>query len=119
MVQLVQTLLGLYPFAPAKMLALVRPRLPAWLGAVTVRRLRVGDAQVSIRFERAGDGTTGYEVIERQGELRVVAVPPPDDVEVGGESWTERLARWGLEHAPGRIARAARIALGAENPIDD
>jgi len=118
-VQLVQTLLGLYPFAPAKMLALVRPRLPAWLGAVTVRRLRVGDAQVSIRFERAGDGTTGYEVIERQGELRVVAVPPPDDVEVGGESWTERLARWGLEHAPGRIARAARIALGAENPIDD
>jgi glycogen debranching enzyme len=111
-VQLVQNLLGLYPFAPAKLLALVRPRLPAWLDTVTLRRLRVGDALVSIRFERAGDGTTDHEVIERQGELRVVAVPPPDDVEADRESWTERLVRWGLEHAPGRIARAARIALG-------
>ena len=111
-VQLVQTLLGLYPFAPAKVLALVRPRLPAWLRAVTLQRVRVGDASVSLRFERAGDGTTRHEVIERQGELLVVVVSPPDDVDAGRESWTERLARWGLEHAPGRIARAARIALG-------
>ena len=37
MVQLVQTMLGLYPFAPAHVLALVRPRLPEWLPAVTVR----------------------------------------------------------------------------------
>jgi glycogen debranching enzyme len=110
-VQLVQTLLGLYPFAPAKMLALVRPRLPAWLDAVTLRRIRVGEALVSIRFERAADGTTGHEVIERQGDLLVVAMPPPNDLETGQESWMERLAEWGLQHAPGRIARAARIAL--------
>lgn len=113
MVQLVQTLLGLYPFAPAKMLALVRPRLPAWLDVVILRRVRVGEAVVSIRFERFGDGTTGYELIEREGEIAVVEVAPPDDVE-GRGSWRERLARWGLEHAPGRVARAARIALGVE-----
>ena len=111
-VQLVQTLLGLYPFAPAKLLALVRPRLPAWLGAVTLRRVRVGDAVVSLRFERAGDGTTAHEVIEQEGDLLVVSVPPPNDPEAGRESWRERLMKWGLEHAPGRIARAARIALG-------
>jgi len=29
-------------------------------------------------------------------------------------SWTERLAHWGLDHAPGRLARAARIALGED-----
>ncbi|HEV8580561.1 MAG TPA: glycogen debranching N-terminal domain-containing protein [Thermoanaerobaculia bacterium] len=109
-VQLVQTLLGVYPFAPARTLALVQPQLPEGVGAVTLRRVRVGDAVVSIRFERAGDGTVAHEVIERQGELLVVSVPPPDDV--APESWTERLARWGLAHAPGRIARAARIAIG-------
>jgi hypothetical protein len=110
-VQLVQTLLGLYPFAPAKVLALARPRLPPWLRAVTLRRVRVGDAMVSLRFERAGDGTTAYEVIEREGDLLVVTVPPPNDVN-DAESWKERLVRWGFEHAPGRIARTARIALG-------
>ncbi|MFL6263693.1 MAG: glycogen debranching N-terminal domain-containing protein [Thermoanaerobaculia bacterium] len=111
-VLLVQAMLGLYPFAPARTLALVRPRLPSWLETVTLRRVRVGDATVSIRFERASDGTTGHEVIEREGRLLVVEVPPPDDVETGRQSWADRLALWGLEHAPGRLARAARIALG-------
>jgi glycogen debranching enzyme len=111
-VLLVQAMLGLYPFAPARTLALVRPRLPRWLDAVTLRRIRVGDATVSLRFERASDGTTRHEVIEREGHLLVVEAPPPDDVETGRESWSDRLARWGLEHAPGRLAKAARIAMG-------
>lgn len=111
---LVQAMLGLYPFAPARTLALVRPRLPPWLDAVTLRRVRVGDATVSLRFERASDGTTRHEVIERQGHLLVVEAPPPDDVEIGRESWADRLARWGLEHAPGRLAQAARIAMGGD-----
>jgi glycogen debranching enzyme len=114
MVQLVQTLLGLFPFAPAKVLALIRPRLPDWIDAVTLRRVRVGDAVVSLRFERAADGTTVQEVIEREGDLLVVAAPPPNDVNAGEEGWKERLARWGLDHVPGRIARAARIAMGAD-----
>ncbi|HEY3568437.1 MAG TPA: glycogen debranching N-terminal domain-containing protein [Thermoanaerobaculia bacterium] len=115
-VLLVQTMLGLYPFAPARTLALVRPRLPSWLETVTLRQVRVGNATVSIRFERASDGTTGHEVIEREGRLLVVEVPPPEDVETGRQSWADRLAHWGLDHAPGRLARAARIALGEAEP---
>ena len=46
-IQNAQILLGLYPFAPLNLLALVRPRLPAWLPTVTLRNLRVGDARVS------------------------------------------------------------------------
>ncbi|HZC02436.1 MAG TPA: glycogen debranching N-terminal domain-containing protein [Gammaproteobacteria bacterium] len=110
-VQLVQTLLGLYPFAPAQTLTLVRPRLPAWLDAVTVRRVRVGDARVSIRFEREADGRAAHEVIERKGTLHIITVPPPEDVN-GKTSWLDTIKEWALEHAPGRLARAARIAFG-------
>src|SRR5215210_5605065 len=46
LIQLVQIMLGLYPFASLNVLALVRPRLPAWLPAVTLRRVRVGGAVV-------------------------------------------------------------------------
>ncbi len=111
-IQLVQILLGLYPFAPARLLALVRPRLPEGVDALTVRRLRVGGAVVSIRFERREDGTADHSVIEKQGDLHVLAVPPPQDLERGEESWGDRLKAWLLEHAPGRTAAALRVALG-------
>src|SRR5262245_58823094 len=55
-IQMAQTLLGLYPFAPAHLVALIRPALPAWLDSVIIHNLRVGAARVSIRFERARDG---------------------------------------------------------------
>jgi hypothetical protein len=110
-VQLVQILLGLYPFAPAQTLTLVRPRLPAWLDAVTVRHVRVGDARVSIRFEREADGRVAHEVIERKGTLHIITVPPPEDVS-GQTSWLDTIKEWALEHAPGRLARTARIAFG-------
>lgn len=111
-VQLVQILLGLYPFAPARALAVVRPRLPSWVDAVTVRRIRVGDAVVSLRFERQEDGSTRLEVIEREGALLVATMPPPQDLRPEAESSTNRLKEWLLGHAPGRTAVAARIALG-------
>jgi glycogen debranching enzyme len=111
-VSVVQALLGLYPFAPARLLTLIRPRLPEWLPVLVVRRIRVGDAMVSLRFERRRDGTTEHEVIEREGELLVLNAPPPEPVTPHG--WREGLARWVLDHAPGRLARAARIALGAD-----
>jgi glycogen debranching enzyme len=110
-VQAVQIMLGLYPFAAAGILGIVRPRLPAWLPSLTVRRLRVGDAVVDIRFERRDDGSADVEVLERSGSLRVVPAPPPDDVG-DGMGLRERLTAWALEHAPGRTARALRIALG-------
>jgi glycogen debranching enzyme len=68
---LVQSLLGIVPFAPFHLL-LVDPVLPAWLPEVTVRNLRVGDATVSLRFKRAADGRSRYAVTQKTGELRVI-----------------------------------------------
>lgn len=113
-IQFVQVLLGLYPFAPARTLAIIRPRLPAWLPVLTVRRLRVGDARVGIRFERQQDGSTAWDVIERDGLLLVTGAAPPQDLRPEAEHTTEMLKAWLLEHAPGRTARALRVALGIE-----
>jgi glycogen debranching enzyme len=117
MVQLVQALLGLYPFAPAQLLAVVRPRLPEWLPSVTVRHLRVGEAAVSIRFERNRDGTTSFEVVEKHGTLFVTEVPPPQDVNPRGQTFAETTKMWLLDRAPGRLATALRLALGDDEQI--
>ena len=71
---LVQSLLGLVPYAPARLL-LVDPILPDWLPELSVKRLRVGDATVSLRFRRERDGSASYEVTDRDGTLRVVRQP--------------------------------------------
>jgi glycogen debranching enzyme len=113
-VQMAQTILGIYPFAPASVLALVRPALPAWLRSATVRNLRVGAGRVSIRFERSADGTTTYEVLEKSGPLHVLRVVPPQEVVPGQQRWTDTVISWLLDHAPGRTAAALRIALGEE-----
>jgi glycogen debranching enzyme len=111
-VQLLQVLLGIYPFAPLGALGLVRPRLPGSVRSVTVRDLRVGDATVTLRFERGSDGTTEHEVVDRRGRLLVIEAPPPQDV--GGRDPVDAIKAWAIEHAPGRDARAFRIALGLE-----
>jgi glycogen debranching enzyme len=111
-VQAVQAMLGLYPFAPLGVLAIVRPQLPSWLPALTVRRLRVGRATVSLRFERQADGGAAHEVLEQDGPLLVVTGPPPNAAT--GRSPIEWVAEAGIRIAPGRQARALRIALGLE-----
>ncbi|HEX8170708.1 MAG TPA: glycogen debranching N-terminal domain-containing protein [Thermoanaerobaculia bacterium] len=68
---LLQAMLGLYPYAPLRML-IVDPHLPDWLPEVTLRDLRVGDATVTIRFR--GDG---YRVLRKRGKLHVVQQPMP------------------------------------------
>ena len=77
--RLIQAMLGIYAFAPAHTLVLVRPRLPEWLPRVLVRRIRVGDGRVSLRFERGRDGYAGAEIVERSGTLFVLDVPPPQN----------------------------------------
>lgn len=67
---LLQTTLGLHPNALARELRIIRPLLPDWLGSVTLRGLRVGDAAVDLRFERS-HGVTLVAVLRREGELRV------------------------------------------------
>jgi len=71
---LVQCLLGAVPCAPLRLL-LVDPLLPPWLPELTIRDLRVGDAVVSLRFERDAKGESHFEVIEKRGSLRVVRQP--------------------------------------------
>ncbi|HEV2875255.1 MAG TPA: glycogen debranching N-terminal domain-containing protein [Thermoleophilaceae bacterium] len=51
---LVATGLGLVPDALAGRLRVVRPLLPRWVGRLSLEGLRVGDARVDLRFERAG-----------------------------------------------------------------
>ncbi|MNT59775.1 hypothetical protein D3C72_1973120 [compost metagenome] len=82
MVLLVQTLIGTVPLAPLKTLAL-DPSLPDWLPALTLSDLPVGDARVSLRFERDRSGRTHYEVLAKRGPLRVIRLAPPDDLETG------------------------------------
>jgi hypothetical protein len=113
-VQLVQIQLGIFPFAAAGVLGLVRPRLPTWLPDVTLHGLRVGGATVSLRFRRGDDGEAEHEVLDRTGRLRVIEVPPPADASAGGEPLHDRLVRWGVGHMPGATARALRIAIGVE-----
>jgi hypothetical protein len=49
--------LGLRPDAWNHRLRIVRPHLPSWLREVTVRGLRVGQAEVELHFERTPRGT--------------------------------------------------------------
>jgi glycogen debranching enzyme len=69
---LLQCLLGLYPYAPLKLL-LLDPHLPSWLPEITLRNLRIGGSVVTLRFYGEGDGSD-YEVLEQRGRLHVI--PP-------------------------------------------
>jgi glycogen debranching enzyme len=73
---LLQALLGLQPFAPFRML-FIDPHLPPWLPEITLRRLRVADVELSIRFFRKHDGQSDYEVLEQRGTLHVIRQPSP------------------------------------------
>jgi hypothetical protein len=84
------------------------------VATVTLRNIRVGDAHLSIAFTRRSDGTTSHEVLDKSGGLHVLQVPPPQDPDTSRQSWRDALAVWSLKHAPGRVARALRPALGEE-----
>ncbi|MGH8076590.1 MAG: amylo-alpha-1,6-glucosidase [Lysobacter sp.] len=73
---LLQAMLGLQPFAPFRML-FIDPHLPTWLPDITLRRLRVADTELSLRFYRKADGTSDYEVLEQRGKLHVIRQPSP------------------------------------------
>jgi glycogen debranching enzyme len=79
---LVQTLLGMRPVAALHLLAL-DPVLPPWLPEVVVKRLRVGEATVTLRFWRGSDGDSHYEVVEQEGTLHIIRQPPVDSLTVG------------------------------------
>jgi len=71
-VMMLQTMLGIQADAPGKRLRLA-PRLPHWIGEISIAGLRIGPAELSLRF--SGNGTTSaVEIIEQSGDL---------DVEIG------------------------------------
>ena len=73
---LLQSLLGLYPYAPLNLL-LLDPHLPEWLPDITLRGLRVGAADIDIRFYRKEGGESDYEVLDKRGTLHVLRQPSP------------------------------------------
>lgn len=79
---LLQSLLGARAVGALNLLAL-DPVLPPWLPEITVKRWRVGEATVSLRFWRDGDGKSQYEILEQEGALRIVRQAPVDSLGVG------------------------------------
>jgi glycogen debranching enzyme len=73
---LLQSMVGVYPYAPLKML-FVNPHLPEWLPEITLSRLRVADAVLTIRFFRTENGLSDYEIQEQEGKIHVVRQPSP------------------------------------------
>lgn len=73
---LLQSMLGLYPYAPLNLL-LLDPHLPDWLPEISVRNLHVGAGVIDLRFYRTRDGDSDYEVVDKRGHLHVVRQPSP------------------------------------------
>jgi glycogen debranching enzyme len=68
-----QAVLGLCPDAPGKRLLIVRPCLPHWLTMATIGRLKVGEAECDLCYERRGDETR-VQVLGTRGDLAVSVV---------------------------------------------
>jgi glycogen debranching enzyme len=79
---LIHTLLGLQPVAALDLLV-VDPVLPAWLPEVTLERLRIGGATVTLRFYRDPGGKSHVQVVRKRGTLRVIRQPPPESLSAG------------------------------------
>jgi glycogen debranching enzyme len=73
---LLQSMLGLYPYAPLKLL-LVDPHLPEWLPEITLENLHVGRAIASVKFFRKENGDSSFTVLDIQGKLHVIGQPSP------------------------------------------
>jgi glycogen debranching enzyme len=92
----VQTMLGLVPIGALNTL-IVDPSLPTWLPDMILRDLRVGDAKVTLRFWRAEDGSSRWEILHQQGKLHIIRQPAPESLSAG---WTKRLM--GLVGSPSK-----------------
>lgn len=73
---ILRAILGLFPYAAANLLIL-DPHLPEWLPEITVDNMRVGNARVTIHFQRRSNGSTEYRVLSREGNLHILRQPSP------------------------------------------
>jgi glycogen debranching enzyme len=68
---LLQAMLGISAMAPENTLLVKQPHLPPWLNTVELHNLRVGHSTISVVFRRQGE-TTGFSLLEKEGDLRVL-----------------------------------------------
>lgn len=68
---LLQSLLGLEPDGANARLVIRDPHLPEWAGELTLRRLRIGSAQVDLSFWRE-NARTRWRVLETRGSLTIL-----------------------------------------------
>jgi glycogen debranching enzyme len=68
---LLQAMLGISAVAHENVLTVNKPHLPSWLNEVEIRNLRVGTSTLSLVFRREGE-TTGFSLLSREGDVRVV-----------------------------------------------
>jgi glycogen debranching enzyme len=69
---LIETFLGLRLEGFEHRLRIARPLLPDYVDRIEVRNMKVGEASVSLRFERTSDNTTAVNVLRKQGRLDVI-----------------------------------------------
>jgi glycogen debranching enzyme len=74
--QILQSMLGIYPFAPLHTL-IVDPHLPDWMPELTITNLHIGEAAADLRFFRKPGGGSDYEVLDKRGHLHVLKQPSP------------------------------------------
>jgi glycogen debranching enzyme len=67
---ILQAMLGISADAPAHALRIERPMLPEWLGQIRLDGLRIGDASVTLAFERDGS-VTGFALVGQRGKVSV------------------------------------------------
>ncbi|HEU4995823.1 MAG TPA: glycogen debranching N-terminal domain-containing protein [Gemmatimonadaceae bacterium] len=79
---LLQSLLGLQPLAPIHTLV-ADPHLPAWLPAVTIEGINVGDSRASLRFWRDRNGDSHGEILHKTGTLHLLRQPPIESLTQG------------------------------------
>jgi glycogen debranching enzyme len=68
---LLETSLGLNPNAFERRLRVVDPRLPAFVGDVELKGVKVGDGRAHLKFVRNEDGRVRVDVVSVDGELDV------------------------------------------------
>lgn len=91
-VQIMQSMLGIVPYAPLGTL-LLDPSLPEWLPDLRLERLRVGDAVVTLDFNRRDDGKTEFRVADQEGPLHIVRTENPWSLLTGtGQALKDRVA---------------------------
>jgi glycogen debranching enzyme len=95
---LLESMLGLYPYAPLNLL-IVDPQLPEWLPEITLDNLRVGSAVLKMRFYRNANGGSDYQILDQRGLLHVFRQPSPWSLRA---SFAERIKDVLTSFLPGR-----------------